>query len=1630
MKNTSLWLTDSGGSWYMSTGKNKEILVKGDFCLGKYPEGFDSLLKIVYECPCFEKTNIKLDASWFDQTILCALALFFRTKSLAEPCFHINFTNNKKLLFLWRSGFFENSHVGYQNSPFEVSSSVWNKKPKENTACANFTPMIRFEVPKEKSLAKKDEILIPAQQYTNNLLKELEKTKVYSYVEKMDLMQSREYLHIVLWELIQNVIDHAHASHGMISAQIFYMGDTVEDELKGLKAQHKIEVKNCTLPLRRKWLERNASNDYLMLSCVDNGIGIPNTMKPKSSVNSTLDINLIQESFQRCNSEHDNFEHSFAIHGLHLIKQLVESYEGYLYVQSGNAEIEIDGNNMEPNEIKVGMPGSSFQLLLPMSASKPRKFAVSISKENDESINPIILNVIEEIRKHSFKVPLNEKNCKKIVESMVDIIVSEKKQGTLYLDFLGMPRERHYLSCFFGQLLLCVRRKKTNAPVVVLNSSEELFAAIKCLRSQANQDDIETELVNLDKFLSTDMTRKENNSLPLIFMVTRLSNDKRGIAVQWLGIGNDGPQGIGKCLIDILDELFYTDGGVEESFLVRKFEKDGINIKRLLKNLNSVNGNLISYEESSNEWSLAITASNLYFNSIHSQSEKLFKAINTKAKFDKSKYPDAIFCLNWRGGSEAYLSDYYELWKVVSNPELSKLAASLLLYKAYETDKIANEIPNVRGLVSITASAGQVARELARTLRIPHWEVPSIYDLPNAEWPDFENKSIFIVDDLIDTGNATRRVLKTLKKKNAKCVGILAILGSKEGLKSREELKISIVELFEVDLGRPHLSNKQIEEAEKKNNIWEVDPHTLEPSPLKTFNRKAKEKQKEKLKELNQLAANNGLRSGHFVYGGHHYYEFFDLVRYINNQAGFQELQEWFIESIRNWHDEVIEKQCNGQKTTPISLIYPYYSPIAAFLHRMQPLLASSFQFECHIHVARPSQRSKSRQGYHLDSMSKNDKYAVFIDDGIASGGTLSEIIDEFVSLHSINNKNGRKSQSEIVFERKIVQHRAAFLALTVFDRIGMHPRKHLKNILSYNDGIRFDFTPKYSLNLRSYTQENCPICQITSDVNKFYNKHNDLENRHKDISDQIEHNLKSVISMLEPTYLSSVESFESFGGMQLLSSKDTADVVNASDAIFTDSVSGYEIKKSIEDIKKTPVTRLEMILKVVMDSILCRSVHHEKFFVDNICKLLWGNDVSNEYRCYFLLHIPYFADEKLSKLLLTKSIPFSLRSSRSVEYPISVKDEKLTLVNYFNNYPKIFYSIVISIKILRAKYNQNSNWDTNWVETLRKSPYGNLFSCLMCSTKQDIAKKYALMLICNFTSSYSEHKESLSKRLTRLRNDVLQNYRKNNFPLHLMEYIGEAIEKVSRHYDLDEKLLPDSIMKNIIKNHSIWLTENTPSCRYNLTESLETYFIQQTQNEVNIKSRILEFLVPKTKDVVNLAIEQFQTWLEEQFRYNSYPNGDLFETQFADENKENILTIINKFQKNVSNKVPEYRIFGNTQSLVRTLSHLLRNPYESGIGRKQAISSKGVRKLLSSILLSVMPGKQTDKRTVRFQITSDQKMNEDKIKRCFRAGGGLMAQKQIIETWDGNMGGFPLGNKTVFFIEVEVVDLTRKENI
>ena len=382
------------------------LALRGDFQLGRLPKGFAELRELLSHEPGKGSpkgdAELIIDASWFDLTLLASFSQLIRNGSQNFQKLSLKFRSltPRKVMFLWETGFWSHIQANRDRSPVLSTPDPWHHQPLQDNRPSNYTPILRYDISEPS-----DDV----RQYVLDLESHLKATAVYPYICTTDVIDSREYLFLLLWELIHNAHRHSGGTYLSLSAQVF-LGPDVEtthfapqdslqplpEQLRNhLRAQFAEERRKSVLQERSRWFRRHSAATFLVISVVDNGCGVPSRLRSQEKTDTVSDSSALKAAFSPSMSDRMNDPSLFDVHGLSQVDRLVKEYDGYLYVQSGNARLQSSvtaevAEDIASNEV---LPGTLFQILLPLRSIVGRKRALRIpsntaevSTQQDESV--------------------------------------------------------------------------------------------------------------------------------------------------------------------------------------------------------------------------------------------------------------------------------------------------------------------------------------------------------------------------------------------------------------------------------------------------------------------------------------------------------------------------------------------------------------------------------------------------------------------------------------------------------------------------------------------------------------------------------------------------------------------------------------------------------------------------------------------------------------------------------------------------------------------------------------------------------------------------------------------------------------------------------------------------------------------------------------------------------------------------------------------------------------------------------------------------------------------------------------------------------------------------------------------
>ena len=488
---------------------------------------------------------------------------------------------------------------------------------------------------------------------------------------------------------------------------------------------------------------------------------------------------------------------SFDVHGLSQILRLVSNYGGYLFMQSGAAVVESDPNGgicTDSLPEALVLPGTLCQVLLPLSCLSARQRTTRVHVPSVRPSTPGIPNVSHDIVRVADELGAEalrqidhasswEQHCKQLFQKAHD-----SGAAVLYVDLIRIPRNRQFIS----YVLRFLRRARLLKGMVVVNASQEIAGSVQSLvgLDTGQVPDPGRDFLALENDLSSAFSRGQlSGGLPLLLPFTSGRDTPESFDLLWVGLSSlSSPSREG--VIRVLNHLFHQEGQIvkwdDVSRIGCMHQSSGAaerkTFLRVFHGVCQCNPFLIRRDHDGcslavSKWTIHITAA--------ASIEQVFldHTVPKSQHCPESRYRDFIYSMPWHSEDRRFRKRYYRTWSVLGNPRHLEIAAQHLLRKAYA--EVGDSLFRTGAIVSITPSAGLLARRLAKALRVDFWETRSLHDIRAEEWlPDLSDTAVLIVDYVIDTGTLTRQITDHLGERDCPdIVAVLSMLVSRGGSK-------------------------------------------------------------------------------------------------------------------------------------------------------------------------------------------------------------------------------------------------------------------------------------------------------------------------------------------------------------------------------------------------------------------------------------------------------------------------------------------------------------------------------------------------------------------------------------------------------------------------------------------------------------------------------------------------------------------------------------------------------------------------------------------------------------------------------------------------------------------------------
>jgi hypothetical protein len=1569
------------------------VELAGSLKLGAYSDQFAGLVQAVAGRTASDKPSghlkVTLSTDWLDLSMLSCLAqtLAAAQERFAEVTLDLKEPMVRRIPFLWQVGFWQVIRANMRESRLRCWPDPWDHRPQDLER-SNYTPLIFVHTDNVPDPRTADARVAAGVKSWNE---SLQSTACFPVVSEADAIRSLEYLYLLLWELTHNAYVHSGSSTVCVAGQVLLSGTDIArmaprpsgqamhspDEffpdvrnigrmLDALRKQHWMEVQHTDLPRRQAWLKTRKNCSFMLLSCVDSGIGIPRSLQTHGCHSTiTNDQDALAAAFRPWTSTRRGDPSLFDVHGLSQILRLVRDYDGYLFVQSGTAKMEVTGDDRElrPSPVlkDMSLPGSVFQVLLPLTEEiKPSQQRGSYHGRDEGTTfdhpESATLVVFDELRRAGIELPPSEEEWGRAAATLfarAELIPGDP----LYVDLVCMPRDRQFLS----YILRALRRSRQEKGIVAINASREVQGIVRSLQlldfGETTDEHIQT-CHRLDLDLSSALSRGEIACLPLLLPLVSVDDEQGPIRLLWLGLSGL-PKQERRAALKVLNSLYETEGAfvpwteiweLVSGDLTTADPRAGEFIRtEFLQRLNGIaRCNPAFFERTEKACRLRLTAFDLHLRSFFSLYDEVKERLIPEAKHEKDpEKHDYLYSLAWHEPGKRFRKYYYRTWPVLADRRNRNLCARLLLLKAYSV--IGELIGALRAVICATPSAGLLGREIAALLGADFWEVPSIYDLDTEDWLPEIDGPVIIVDDVLDTAVLTDKMIKRLKRARAECKCVMTLLHNEDAVAERAPISCPVIAGPPVRLGRP--SPAEVDAAVATGHYFEIDPHTLEPLPVAAT--LAEDLDPGTEKRLGLLASAGAIRSGHIVHGEHHYNLYFSLPDALATPALKDHILQWLTERILSF--------ARQQNTTAVTVVYPYYSPI----YKLVEVLMADWPVEGRdgvrlvFLVAKPRQLTSNRMGYQLaeerGAQCERPPHAVLLDDGIATGGTFASIIEELIHA----------------------SFRSA-MALIIFDRIGVQPRRHLKSVSSYaitgpdtHDDLAFSFMPFISVNLRSYFTRDCPECTIARELERWLPD-----------AGVCSIGLSDLLSLVDKAVVGANPA----NTPSRLVAPDMLKVLAFRHTVFSDVASPRQVIEKLRDAGLSSPARLECLLTILLDSKLFRQVLDQAALHSWLSSWVGDAQIPSDLRARFILHLPMCADSPFAYALLTDTLPHAFRQLCEHDFG----DVPGALTTYFDSHQVEFSAVVASLHMLHSRsknlFGKGTTWAIPWQQALspgEQSASEATWYAFTLGTLFAVAAQEGIYLVAHFAGKFANHAEGLVRRLRWFMGAVSQgDYEQaaNQMPPETFEDLMRRIERTQICFEEFEFKKQDFTELRIA--YRKWDDTHNGG---ELLAALRRHLISFSLLRPSTVQRLIARLAPAVRPLIDAALAN----------YRATPQPDT-------------LPITVEIDSELM--AQETYVLGSRNAIIATVCNLLRNARQAW--DKFCTGSEGVPTLHLERTVKLHAEGQF---AIHIEVTDNVPSPQKDLEEFFSPESAIQMQRRQVEQWGGSLSGrlLPDGRKT-----------------
>jgi hypothetical protein len=929
--------------------------------------------------------------------------------------------------------------------------------------------------------------------FINYIEKEIKESTLLNYFDNHFLHYS------IIKEFYSNTCQHAYPDSN--NKKCFFSLDSnnkIDDKkFYGDVLKQKLAERYTERPQEEQAFFKNNKGEYINTSFIefnflDFGEGIVNTLKEKyekekiellydklspNHYKQNEDTRILEYAFLLFTSKYElgkDFEmHDFIPRGLFIIKDIVKRYGGMIIARSKKGKVIFKWNSFNTidevvfrendNDLVIGegFPGTSITIILPSKEKeKPTHYKRTFKEVAKTLPTPQIINLLSFTNKIlSSKIVTTQKSeaekRTKFLEEFFrticnDLLNYKSPNGDLVLfDFAGVERtNQDIFNKFIYFLAYC--------PLISDKINVCLFNVIEKGIGQA--------------LLMGENEKKKSKG----FFIKPIPCVYPDMTVNWIGITEpDLERRVNEVWKGNTskNETFSDIHHLAGNFIRIIFEENGrtefaIQVQSFYSIMELIYKHHVSFVK--NE----MTEKSIDFKELKNEDHNYNNVLNIKYETDKdgNKKQRAFLTSNGK-----YQKEFLTFIEKLYIREYRRLISTYFLFNFCfdnSNDKDEKEAKAVTKVLTVTLSSQLLGKEFTEIINELGFTKDRVSLIPLSNYYDFNTEEqfneihngekIIVVNDVISTGNLSRKITKSVKEKKASIASIIAIIDSRTDDERKILIDSKITALYE----RP--IEKFQENPFETSPIW-INPILNAPTTMSREKSNNESILKSPQEFINFFKDDKLFKIGHFQQNTRHltYYlqtddffreeqrvgfpiisEIFDslkkqiaseknhslesdlfeirrifkvynaqnlIAQYRSKQSekkhktiskSFKEIEELLIDQLAKYQQYSIYEQEADQFVDFI--FYPFISPISAIEKNLNPI-SQSLRGNHTIEIY-PIPRIMTPRGWRFSFPPKflnfhtKDKSALILDDGSCTGETIIQMIDSlsFLELSEI----------------------------------------------------------------------------------------------------------------------------------------------------------------------------------------------------------------------------------------------------------------------------------------------------------------------------------------------------------------------------------------------------------------------------------------------------------------------------------------------------------------------------------------------------------------------------------------------------------------------------------------------------